>query len=267
MHKNDPGGGRRYQIIELPPSDPLDNDVTVDDAVGSEDESLKTGGSSVLTGDARTTPVDASLMAVVSMTGDHKPVETADSELTSGDEAGVPNSFNEAMELTIPDYSRAEPGDECTWSVLDRFRYHTSSSSSSESPDSPQIQTKHSALERKRGVKLRIRVPGKYLSHLARPPEPAIRRRPSKSVLCLAPPEPNGPYRTQGEAQKVADLRNREFRENLGRFGDWRAILAEPLEYGGGPWRVINTTHESGDEDDSDSSDDESEFCQFLVPS
>jgi hypothetical protein len=126
---------------------------------------------------------------------------------------------------------------------------------------------KHSTLERKRDVKLKIRVCGKYLRHLAEPPEPAIRRRPSESVLCFATPEPNGPYRTQGEAQKVADLRNREFRENLPRFGDWRAILAEPLGYGGGPWRVTNTTHEFGEEDDSDSSDDESEFCQVSIPS
>lgn len=125
----------------------------------------------------------------------------------------------------------------------------------------------HSALERKRDVKHKIRVCGKYLRHLAKPPEPAIRRRPSKSVLCLAPPEPNGPYRTQGEAQKVADLCNREFREDLRRFGGWRAILAEPLEYGGGPWRVTNTTHEFGEEDDSDSFDDESEFCRISTPS
>jgi hypothetical protein len=111
------------------------------------------------------------------------------------------------------------------------------------------------------------------LGHLARPPEPAMSRRPAKSVLCLATPEPNGPYRTQGEAQKAADLRNREFREDLRRFGGWRTILAEPLEQGGGPWRVTNTINEFGEEDDSDLSDDDSDlsdddsdFCQVAIP-
>jgi hypothetical protein len=128
---------------------------------------------------------------------------------------------------------------------------------------------KHSALERKRDVKLKFECAANICATwlLAKPPVSAIRRRSSESVLCLATPEPNGPYRTQGEAQKVADLRNREFRENLRRFGDWRAILAEPLGYGGGPWRVTNTTHEFGEEDDSNFSDDDFEFCQVTIPS
>jgi hypothetical protein len=96
MHKTYPGGGRRYQIIELPPSDPLDNGATTEDADGSEDESLEKGEEFTLD-------------------HDDKPVEIAASEVnaeSTGGEIGPTSAFEEAMAFTIPDYSRAESGGE-----------------------------------------------------------------------------------------------------------------------------------------------------------
>lgn len=89
-------GGGYYQIIELPPSDPLDNGATTEDADGSEDESLEKGEESTLD-------------------HDDKPVYSVGSEVnaepTEG-ETGPTSAFEEAMVFTIPDYSRAESGGE-----------------------------------------------------------------------------------------------------------------------------------------------------------
>lgn len=89
-------GGGYYQIIELPPSDPLDNGATTEDADGSEDESLEKGEESTLD-------------------HDDKPVETSGSEInaeSTGGETGPKSALEEAMEFTILDYSRAESGGE-----------------------------------------------------------------------------------------------------------------------------------------------------------
>jgi hypothetical protein len=89
-------GGGYYQIIELPPSDPLGNGATTEDADGSEDESLVKGEESTLD-------------------HDDEPVEIVGSEInaeSTGGETGPASAFEDAMEFTIPNYSRAEPGDE-----------------------------------------------------------------------------------------------------------------------------------------------------------
>jgi hypothetical protein len=89
-------GGGYYQIIELPPSDPLDDGATTEDADGSEDESLEKGEESTLD-------------------HDDKSVEIVGSEVnaeSTGGETGPISAFEEAMEFTILDYSRAESGGE-----------------------------------------------------------------------------------------------------------------------------------------------------------
>jgi hypothetical protein len=108
-------GGGYYQIIKLPPSDPLDNGTTVSDAEGSEDESLKMGGRSIVTSDAKTTLVDTSLMTVVT-TEDGKSVATAgagvDAE-SSGKESERPSAFDEAIAQT--GFSYSSPNSEDGW--------------------------------------------------------------------------------------------------------------------------------------------------------